>query len=101
MSTQAQLTTGTFGSFHTGVDENTGEFASVRIIDAPELKSKIAVVVIKLAGVDAETKASPIADGMWDYIKGEGMKAARLDGVDIARAPFHQYIAREYWEIIK
>ena len=46
MSSQEKLTTGTFGSFHTGVDEQTGEFASVRIIDAPELESKIAVVVI-------------------------------------------------------
>jgi|TARA_B110000196_G_scaffold265770_1_gene238819 hypothetical protein len=101
MSSQEKLTTGTFGSFHTGVDEQTGEFASVRIIDAPELESKIAVVVIKRMGYDPETSASPIGDGMWDYIKGEGMKAARLDGVDIARAPFHQYIAREYWEIIK
>ncbi len=101
MSAQAQLTTGTFGSFHTGVDEKTGEFASVRIIDAPELDSKIAVVVIKQLGYDPETSATPIADGMWDYIKGEGIKAARLDGVDIAKQPFHQYIAREYWEIIK
>jgi hypothetical protein len=101
MSAQAKLTTGTFGSFHTGVNEQTGEFASVRIIDAPELESKIAVVVTKQLGYNPETTASPISDVMWDYIKGEGMKAARLDGVDIAKQPFHQYIAREYWEIIK
>jgi len=100
-SMTAQLTTGTFGSFHTGVDEANGSFATVRIIDAPEIEEKLALVVIKTPGNDAVTSTSPIPSDMWDYIKKQGIEAARMAGVDIAREPFHQFIAREYWDIIK
>ncbi|MEH6454844.1 MAG: hypothetical protein V7749_00850 [Cocleimonas sp.] len=95
------LMRGTYGSYQTDIDPVTGQFANIRIIDAAEIGKKLALVVIKHNESDIETRIDEIDTAAWKYIFDSGVSMASKHGLDFTRDPFHQFIAKAYWFIIK
>jgi hypothetical protein len=92
------FTTGNFGVY-TETRDNT--LIKVRIFEQTENSNKIALVTIQPEGQNVAPRVDVIEPEMWDYVVEQGMKEASADGVNITREPFHSYVAKAYWDIIK
>lgn len=95
------LLTGTHGAYQSKEDPATGQFGNVRIIDAAETDQKLAVVVIKHGEGNIESRVDVISHPEWNGIKNVGIELAQKAGVDITKEPFHQFVAKAYWYLIK
>ena len=92
---------GTYGAYKININNNPDSFAHIRIIDAAEISSKMALVVIKHYDGSIEKRLDDIDESLWDIIKDHGIENAIKNGVDITKEPFNSYIAEAYWGIIK
>ena len=93
-----QFLTGTFGVYKTKYGNAR---ITVRLFEQPELLNQMSAIVTIIDGDDVENTINKISREEWDHIKLSGIDDAISHGVNTTKQPFHAYIAKQYWELIK
>lgn len=95
-----QFLTGTFGVYKTKSGESS---ITVRLFEQPEIFNKMSAMVT-IVNKDFQVLTNVvyrITLDEWDHIKLAGIDDAIAHGVNTTKQPFHAYIAKQYWELIK